>query len=104
MPDTFISLTFLDTHHDGQSTEISYQFLPEWWGKGYGYEIVNAIIRYAFNHLGITKLVSETQAANVASCRLLEKLEMTVIDRVTRFGEEQIIFETKSSNKNEPKP
>ena len=29
----FVGLISLDLHHDGVSTEVSYQLLPEWWEK-----------------------------------------------------------------------
>jgi [ribosomal protein S5]-alanine N-acetyltransferase len=88
----FIGLVSLDTHHDKVSTEISYQLLPDWWGVGYATEIVSEILYYAFQVLKMPKVIAETQTANIASCKLLEKLGMKVTEKVNRFGAEQAIY------------
>lgn len=31
----FIGLTSLEKYHDHESIEVSYEFLPQWWGAGY---------------------------------------------------------------------
>jgi hypothetical protein len=41
----------------------------------------------------------ETQSANIASCKLLEKLGMKVTDTVRRFGETQSIYSIHSYKK-----
>jgi [ribosomal protein S5]-alanine N-acetyltransferase len=88
----FIGLLSLDTHHDGVSTEVSYQFLPRWWGSGYATEVVNEVINFAFEELNNPVLVAETQTANRASCRLLERLGMQIQETIERFGAEQAIY------------
>ena len=47
----FIGLLSLNLHHNGTSTEVSYQLLPDWWGKGFAKECVEAVIDFASNHL-----------------------------------------------------
>ncbi|KIV58534.1 hypothetical protein AM501_03675 [Aneurinibacillus migulanus] len=93
----FIGLISLDTHHDGTSTEVSYQLLPQWWGAGYATELVKEIIDYAFNQLNLPEVIAETQTANNASRRLLERLGMELVQTVQRFGEEQAIYSIKNS-------
>jgi ribosomal-protein-alanine N-acetyltransferase len=88
----FVGLISLDIHHDGNSTEVSYQLLPEWWGAGYATEMVKEIIDYAFNKLNLPVVVAETQIANKASRKLLERLGMKLKETVQRFGEEQAIY------------
>lgn len=90
--DEFIGLVSLDRHHDGINTEVSYQFMPKWWGDGYGEEIIKRIINYAFEELKLTRIVAETQSANKASCKLLKKIGMKLEQSVERFGAEQYIF------------
>ncbi|MFD1851315.1 GNAT family N-acetyltransferase [Oceanobacillus bengalensis] len=90
--DAFVGLVSFDTHHDGNSTELSFQFLPDYWGMGYATEVCNAMIAFAFNKLQINTLVAETQTANIASCRLLEKIGMELQENVVRFGAEQAIY------------
>ena len=50
-----IGLVSLDNHHDGVNTEMSYQFMPQYWGYGYAEEVTRKIIDYAFNDLIIKK-------------------------------------------------
>jgi len=90
--DDFIGLVSLAPHHDGLYLEISYQFLPNWWGSGYATEVVQVIINYAINELNLTKVVAETQSVNISSCKLLEKLGMKIERKVIRFGVEQAIY------------
>ncbi len=88
----FLGLVSLDLYHDGISTELSYQFLPECWGQGYTAEIAQYIIDYAFREVKLPRLVSETQTANMSSRKLLEKVGMRLEGTVKRFGAEQSIY------------
>src|SRR5699024_11286264 len=66
-------------------------------------EVVGHIIDYSLSELALSKIVAETQTANTASCKLLEKLGMTLERIVYRFNAEQAIYsaENPSSEKNE---
>lgn len=88
----FIGLVSLDSYHAGINQEVSYQFLPDWWGRSYAKEAVAAIIDFALNSLKLPALVAETQSANKPSCRLLEKLGMELERKVYRYGAEQSIY------------
>ncbi|MEK1902127.1 MAG: GNAT family N-acetyltransferase [Rhizobium sp.] len=87
-----IGLVELDRHHDGEDIEISYQFLPSSWGTGLATEAVSAVIGYCFDKLRLERLVAETQSANLPSRRLLERCGMREFKKVSRFGEDQIIY------------
>lgn len=91
----FIGVVSIDTHHDGVSKELSYQFLPSYWGKGYALEVIREILNFISRELTITSVISETQVANKLSCRLLSNLGMEIVDKVYRFNEEQYIFSLK---------
>ncbi|SHH33626.1 ribosomal-protein-alanine N-acetyltransferase [Clostridium collagenovorans DSM 3089] len=91
----FIGLVSIDTHHDGVYKELSYQFLPSYWGKGYALEVIKEILSAISRELTITNVISETQVANKASCRLLNNLGMKVVGKVYRFNKEQYIFSLK---------
>jgi len=95
----FIGLVSLDKHITG-GTEVSYEFLPDWWGCGYATEVISQILNFAFNGLKINKVLAETQTANVASCKLLEGVGMKLESKLQRFGEEQSLYsiETNGSN------
>ena len=95
--DTFIGLVSLEPHHDGINLEISYQLLPNWWGKGYATEVVQTIINYSFNKLNLPKVLAETQTANKTSCMLLERIGMELERTIIRFGAEQGIYSIKNT-------
>jgi len=90
---SFIGLISLDPHHDGDAFELSYQLLPQFWGAGYATEVSRAVLQYGFKALNLDKIVAETQAANTASRKLLEKLGMTLVKTLERFGEMQCLYE-----------
>ncbi|WP_238327973.1 GNAT family N-acetyltransferase [Paenibacillus gorillae] len=77
---------------EGVNIEVSYEFLPDWWGNGYASEVIAMVLDYALNELHISKIIAETQTANIASCRLLEKVGMNLERTVQRYGAEQAIY------------
>ncbi|MGL5012524.1 MAG: GNAT family N-acetyltransferase [Paracoccaceae bacterium] len=87
-----IGMIFLSHHKDGVDMELSYQFDRDFWGQGYASEALRRVLRHAADDLGLRQVIAETQSANVASCRLLERLGMVEQRRVRRFGAEQIIY------------
>ena len=89
-----IGIVSLGKHHNNIDIEVSYQLLPEWWGKGYGTEAVQAVVTHALTVLGLPRVIAETQIANIASCRLLERMGMRLEGTVERFGAKQGIFTT----------
>lgn len=94
----FVGLVSLDLHHDGSYYEVSYQFLPNWWGKGYATETVQHVINYAFKERKLSKVIAETQTANTSSIRLLERLGMTFEKKLVRFGAEQAIYSIQATH------
>lgn len=82
----------LSPHKDAEDYEISYQFHPGGWGHGFAREAAACVVRHALTGSGLDRIIAETQSANHASCRLLEHLKMVEIERLQRFGAEQVIF------------
>jgi ribosomal-protein-alanine N-acetyltransferase len=91
-------MIFLGRHLDGEDMEVSYQFLPESWGKGLANETVGAIVDFARDSLHVLRIIAETQTANVRSKALLERLGMRPIRSLKRFGEEQVVCERQSES------
>ena len=89
---SFIGMVGIGKHHDRPEEELWYQFLPEFWNQGYAGEVVGAVIEHAANAMGLSSLIAETQCANHASRRLLEKAGMRPAQTLTRFGADQIIY------------
>lgn len=88
----FMGLVSLDPHHNGEDVEVSYQLLPKWWEKGYATEVINRVIKFAFEVLDINKIVAEMQTANIRSKKLLEKVGMQLVTTYQRFNEEQSLY------------
>jgi len=46
------------------------------WGRGYAFHAASAVLTYAFETLGVTRVVADVDEPNAASIRVLEKLGM----------------------------
>ena len=53
--------------------EIGYRFSQKHWGNGYGLEILNGLINFAFENLKIEKLVAYVDVNNKASIKILDE-------------------------------
>lgn len=65
---------------DNTDDEIGYRFLEKYWGKGYGLEICKATIRYC-KSIGMKKLVGYVVDENVASAKILQKLNFKIVNK-----------------------
>jgi len=88
----FVGMVFLDTYHDGIHTEIGFQLLPEFWGKGVAREVITTVLHYGFRTVKLDKVMAETQSQNKASCKLLLSVGMRLEKKIQRFGNEQSVF------------
>ena len=88
----FLGMLFICPHHELEDKEVSYMLLPQYWGLGYATETVIAVLEFCKTELKLNRVVSETQTANGASCRLLEKLGYRVESEAERFGAMQAIY------------
>lgn len=66
--------------------DVGFAFLPPFWGNGYAFESASAVLVYARDTLGLTRVLAITSPDNVASIGLLEKLGF-VFERLTRLSE-----------------
>jgi len=69
--------------------DIGFAFLPEYEGKGYGYESASAMMDHGRDILGFKRILAITSLDNDASGWLLEKLGF-VFDRVIESGDENL--------------
>jgi RimJ/RimL family protein N-acetyltransferase len=53
--------------------ELGYRLLPQAWGYGYATEGAHALVRYAFEALGLYRIIGLTHPGNTASQRVLQK-------------------------------
>ncbi|HUC56134.1 MAG TPA: GNAT family N-acetyltransferase [Streptosporangiaceae bacterium] len=107
--DVVIGLIVVDPDTDrasraGGDTEVSYQFLPEYWGCGFGRESVAAAVDWAFRNVIPEPLavVAITQQANRGSRRLLAAIGMTQVDRFVEFDAWQVKYRVERSRLRKP--
>lgn len=65
---------------DENDDEIGYRFLEKFWGNGYGFEICKGTISYC-RKIGMKKLVGYVVDDNIASAKILEKLNFKVVKK-----------------------
>lgn len=61
-------------YEEGVELEMGYVIDPRWQHQGIAYEVCSAIMKYAAEHTDFERLNALTEADNVASIALLEKL------------------------------
>ncbi|MEN8124183.1 MAG: GNAT family N-acetyltransferase [Bacteroidota bacterium] len=59
-------------------TDIGFRFLPEYWGKGLATEASREIIKYGFKKLGIDTIIGIAMPENIGSCKVLERIGLTL--------------------------
>lgn len=91
----FIGLVYVCPYHDKDYKELSYEFLPDYWNKGYAAEVIEKVLVICKTSLHLTEIISETQLKNERSRKLLEKLGYVVKDEIIRFGEKQLVYSYK---------
>jgi len=69
--------------------DLGFAFLPEYEGKGYGYESANAVMQYGRETLGFATVLAITSQDNEVSGKLLEKLGFK-FDRLIESGDETL--------------
>ena len=73
----FAGLKFHERFGPGGADEVDlgYRFLEDRWGRGYATECGQALIRFGFEVLKLQQITAYTLPENVASQRVLEKLD-----------------------------
>lgn len=61
----------------GEMSSLIVGTRPQYWGRGYATEATSAVLTYAFDTLGLTRIVAEVDPPNGASICVLEALGMT---------------------------
>jgi hypothetical protein len=59
-----------------EEMELTYELLPKLWGRGLATEAARACIRYAFEEVGLRRVIAGADAPNATSLRVIEKLGM----------------------------
>lgn len=80
-----------------EDVEIGFALLPEYEGKGFGFEASVAVLKLAEEKYKMKNITAITLATNTSSINLLEKLGLTYEKKVKPFddGEELLLFAKK---------
>lgn len=89
---SFIGFIDISPYHEPGIQELSYMFLPEYWGNGYAFETCRAVLQYCASELHLDGVVAETQRDNSRSRALLERLGFTLEQKLERFGSVQCLY------------
>lgn len=78
-------------HENGGIYEIGYFIKPEYWGKGFAFEMAEAIVKQAFSDSNIHKIIASCNVNNKKSEHIMKKLGMKKegIIRKVRFKNNQ---------------
>ena len=76
----------------GPEIEIGYHLGVAWWGQGYATELASGGRDYAFDTLGLTRLVGVTFPENIASQRVLKKIGLRHLGQGRYFGHDLEYF------------
>ena len=87
-----VGLVTLSPHKDGKGHEMSYMFARSVWGMGLAYEAARAVMDHGLQAAGLPRVLAETQALNLRSCALLNRLGMVEMARLERYGAEQVLY------------
>lgn len=93
-PEKAIGIVGLVKRKELEYTDIGFAFLPNYEGKGYGYESSVAIMDMAKNKFKLNKVLAITNPDNKSSIHLLEKLGLSFQKRIKPFAdnEELLLF------------
>lgn len=86
------SLELGDTH----KAEIGYWLAKDYWGQGIMTDAVKAYINYAFEELGLLKLVAHVFELNIGSARVLEKSGFQLEGRLRKhFRKDGVLYDAR---------
>lgn len=78
--------------HDPPELQLIYGIHPNYWGRGWGTEAAKVMIQYGFDFLHFNQVIASTDAANLASIRVMEKAGMQFQQQVIINGKETIYY------------
>ncbi|WP_262016942.1 GNAT family N-acetyltransferase [Serratia liquefaciens] len=63
-----------------RTVNLGYRFDTQVWGSGLATELAQASLEYGFKHLQLTEISAIVREKNLASCRVLEKAGLRLVD------------------------
>ncbi|WP_418510274.1 GNAT family N-acetyltransferase [Corallibacter sp.] len=72
--------------------DIGFAFLPEFEGYGYAFEAASRVKQAAFQDFSLNKISAITLPSNTSSIKLIEKLGLTFIEKVTIPNDDELLM------------
>ena len=73
--------------------ELLYGVAEAYWGRGLAVEASRAVLEYCGDALSMTTMRASTDAANIASVRVLDRLGFTAVRRAVADGLDTVFYE-----------
>ena len=67
--------------------ELFYSILPNFRGRGYATEASEAVLTFGFEVVNLSRVVAIADRPNVASVRVLQKIEMKAVEEISFIGQ-----------------
>lgn len=78
--------------HEPLKLELLYGIAPAYWNKGLASEIAKAMLRYGFEELKFERIEASTDAANLASSRVMARAGMNFWKRELTNGLDTVYY------------
>jgi [ribosomal protein S5]-alanine N-acetyltransferase len=78
--------------------ELAYALMPEFWGRGLGTEIGQALLGLGLRHFQLTRIVALTLTTNRASERIMVKLGMEFERTTGHAGKPHVLYRIAATN------
>jgi RimJ/RimL family protein N-acetyltransferase len=78
--------------HEPPKLELLYGIKPAYWNKGFATEAASAMMRYGFEELKFERIEASTDAANLTSLRVLERIGMSFWKREPTNGLDTVYY------------
>src|SRR5260370_42449278 len=84
--------------------EIGYHLRRDFWGQGLATEAAIACRDWAFAHLKADRLISLIRPENLPSCRVAERIGITIWKEVQRRGLPHCVYSIEKARQSVPRP
>ncbi len=82
----------LRVFEDGEQVELLYGVRPDHWGSGIANEAATEVLRYAFERVGVDRVIAATDTPNQRSVSVLQRLGMSFEARREFHGLDTVFY------------
>ncbi len=90
---SFLGWCGLKYHPESDEVDLGYRFFEEHWGKGLATESSQACLEYGFKEIKLNRIIGRVVNENIASIKVLKKLDFQFCKSIDFDGMDGSIFE-----------